>query len=300
MDQLAAMKVFAGVVEQESFTAAADKLGLSRTMTSKHVMDLENHLGARLLNRTTRRLSLTSTGRVYYERAKQVLSEIEEADREATKQSLTPGGQLRINAPMSFGISHIAPHLKAYLDRYPKVEIDLSLNDRLVDLVNEGFDLAIRIGQLSDSSLIARRIAGCPMVACAAPAYLADHGIPEHPSELERHDCLAYAYGGSHDQWRFSDGKAEISVRFTPRVISNNGDALMAAAISGLGVIVQPAFIVRGALKDGRLTEILTSFHAGELGIHAVYPHTRLLSARVRTFIDYLVTRYGDEDFRDN
>ena len=289
------MKVFASVVEQESFTLAADKLGLSRTMTSKHVMDLENHLDARLLNRTTRRLSLTSTGKVYYERAKQILSEIEEADLEAERQSLTPSGCLRINAPMSFGISHIAPNLKAYLDRYTKVEIDLTLNDRVVDLVNEGFDLAIRIGQLQDSSLIARRIAGSRMAVCAAPAYLADRGVPKHPSELERHDCLAYAYGESSDQWRFSNQKEEITVRFTPRIISNNGDALMAAAICGLGVIVQPAFIVHGALKDGRLKEILTPFNAGEVGIHAVYPHSRLLSARVRTFIDYLVACYGDD-----
>lgn len=298
MDQIAAMTVFVAVVEAESFTGAAEKLNLSRTMVSKHVMDLEAHLNARLINRTTRRQSLTGTGRVYFERARRILGEVAEADAEAGRHALTPRGRLRINAPIAFGTLHVAPRLRAYLDRYPEVEIDLTLNDRIVDLVDEGYDLAIRIGDLADSSLIARRIAGVRAVTCAAPEYLARRGVPAHPSELEGHACLAYSYASAPDRWTFRrDGDGDpVMVRVRPRIVSNNGDALAAAAIAGLGVIVQPDFIVEAALRDGRLREILPEYRAAELGIHAVYPSHRLVSARVRTFIDHLVACFGAEN----
>ncbi|MEM7171303.1 MAG: LysR family transcriptional regulator [Pseudomonadota bacterium] len=288
MDQFLAMKVFVAVVDEESFGAAAKKLNLSRTAVSKNVMDLEAHLKARLMNRTTRRQSLTGTGYAYYQRAKFILNEIEEADAEATNQSRTPHGLLRVNAPMSFGILRIAPYLKAYLDRYPGVDIELTLNDRVVDLVDEGYDLAIRIGVLADSSLIARRIASSELLVCAAPAYLETQGIPEWPSDLAAHQCLTYSYLDRPDRWRFSRGSEDLTVRITPRLISNNGDALLTAAASSLGIILQPSFIVEAALEDGRLQRILAEFDAGELGIYAVYPSNRLISARVRTFIDYL------------
>ncbi len=295
MDQLNAMKVFVAVVDEAGFGAAAERLNLSRTKVSKQVMDLEAHLNARLLNRTTRRHSLTGTGRAYYERAKSILNEIEEADAEAANQSMTPSGRLRINAPMAYGISHVAPNLRGYMDRYPEVEVDLTLNDRVVDLVDEGYDMAIRIGELRDSSLIARRIAVSHMVACAAPSYLAEHGTPEHPGDLQDHACLAYTYVSNPSRWKFISGGETVTVNVQPRLVSNNGDAIAAAAISGLGVIIQPSFIVETALQDGRLVEILTGFDAGSFGIHAVYPSGRLVSARVRTFIDYLVACAGTD-----
>ena len=295
MDQLTAMKVFVTVVDEASFSAAAEKLNLSRTKVSKQVMDLESHLNARLLNRTTRRQSLTGSGRAYYERAKRILNEIEEADAEATNQSLTPRGSLRINAPTSFGISHVAPNLKGYMDRYPDVEIDLTLNDRFVDLVDEGYDMAIRIGELSDSSLIARRIASARAVACAAPAYLDQHGEPDHPTELESHDCLSYTLISAPNRWSFTRNGETVTANVAPRVVSNSGDAVAAAAIAGLGIIVQPSFIVGPALEDGRLREILPGYDAGLFGIYAVYPSGRLVSARVRTFIDFLISCAGGD-----
>ncbi len=292
MDLLRAITVFVMVAEGQSFTAAADRLVLSRTMVSKHVMDLEAHLGTRLLNRTTRRLSLTGTGAVYLERARQIIAQLEEANREASLQSLIPRGRLKVNAPMSFGISQVAPTLRAYLERYPDIEVDLSLNDRVVDLVDEGYDVAVRIGALADSSLIARRLATCRLVVCAAPAYLEAHGLPRHPEDLTGHQCLGYTYGPGRDNWRFQGPEGSISVRVKQRLFSNNGDALMAGAASGLGIILQPAFIVHQALEDGRLVEVLAAYPAGELTIHAIYPPTRHLSARVRTFIDHLVACY--------
>ena len=295
MDQLTAMKVFVTVVDEASFSGAAEKLNLSRTKVSKQVMDLESHLNARLLNRTTRRQSLTGSGRAYYERAKRILNEIEEADAEATNQSLTPRGSLRINAPTSFGISHVAPNLKGYMDRYPDVEIDLTLNDRFVDLVDEGYDMAIRIGELSDSSLIARRIASARAVACAAPAYLDQHGEPDHPTELESHDCLSYTLISAPNRWSFTRNGETVTANVAPRVVSNSGDAVAAAAIAGLGIIVQPSFIVGPALEDGRLREILPGYDAGLFGIYAVYPSGRLVSARVRTFIDFLISCAGGD-----
>ncbi len=298
MDQLTAMNVFVTVVDDESFTRAAERLGISRTMASKHVIDLEARLEAQLLYRTTRRLSLTSTGEVYYQRARQILSEIEEADLEASSQSLMPRGKLRLNVPVSFGISHVAPKLKTYLDMYPDVDVDLTLNDRVVDLVDEGFDLAIRIGRLADSSLIARRIADCRVVACAAPSYLETHGIPQHPEDLRHHVCLSYAYGDASRDWQFRIDESDTRVRIVPKILSNNGDALMAAAIAGAGVIMQPTFIVQAALNEGRLAEILTSYEPGKLGIHAVYPPGGARSARVRSFIDFLVGCFGKRQDR--
>lgn len=288
MDQISAMRVFVAVVEEESFGAAARKLNLSPTAVSKQVMDLEGHLKARLLNRTTRRQSLTGTGSAYFERAKRILGEIEEADAEATNQSLTPTGLLRVNAPLSFGSKHVAPHLKAYLSRYPDVTVDLTLNDRVVDLVEEGYDLAIRIGQLSDSSLIARRLSSSQIFICAAPAYLEEHGTPQHPQDLPAHDCLIYSYVAQPGRWHFSRDGEDFTVRLKPRLISNNGDALTAAAAAGLGIVRQPSFIADDALRDGRLRKILTDYDASTLGVHAVHPSSRLVSARVRTFIDHL------------
>ncbi|MEM7429706.1 MAG: LysR family transcriptional regulator [Pseudomonadota bacterium] len=296
MDKLTALKAFTTVVSEGSFVAAAERLGMSRTAVSKHVMDLEAHLGARLLTRTTRRLSLTETGSGYFERARRILGDLEEADAEASELTVNPRGHLRINAPMSFGIAHIAPNLNTYLDRFPDVTVDLSLNDRVVDLVEEGFDLAIRIADLEDSSLIARRIGHTRSVLCASPEYLERHGMPGKPGDLTGHACLTYSNLSAPNSWVFRQAGQEIRVNVPSRLLCNNGDALAAAAVSGLGIIAQPAFIVGPALKAGELVELLPGHDPGGLGIYAVYATNRHLPARVRTFIDHLAACFAGKD----
>jgi DNA-binding transcriptional LysR family regulator len=293
MDRFQALSVFVAVVDKASFSAAAASLGMSRNMASRHVMALEEHLSARLINRTTRSVSPTSLGAAYYERARQILAELAAADREASLQSLTPRGRLAVNAPVAFGTRHVAPLLKAYMDAFPEVEMELTLNDRYVDLVDEGYDLAIRIGRLADSSLIARQLGEIGISVCAAPAYLAAHGTPQHPADLAGHACLGYAYAASRDTWHFAGPEGDIEVKVKPRLWSNNGDCLTAAAIAGCGIVPQPDFLVHDALLDGRLERILPGYRMASLGLHAIYPHSRQLSLRVRTFIDHLVAGFA-------
>ncbi len=292
MDRFQSLSVFVAVAEKGSFSGAAEQLGLSRNMASRHVMALEDQLSARLINRTTRSVSLTSLGAAYYERARQILAELAAADREASLQSLTPRGRLAVNAPVAFGTRHVAPGLKAYMDRFPEVEVELTLNDRYVDLVEEGFDLAIRIGRLADSSLIARRLGEIGTSLCAAPGYLAARGTPQSPADLARHDCLGYAYATNRNQWHFTGPEGDVEVKVKPRLWSNNGDCLTAAAIAGCGIVPQPDFLVRDALIDGRLERVLGAYGMARLGVHAVYPHSRQLSLRVRTFIDHLAESF--------
>jgi DNA-binding transcriptional LysR family regulator len=298
MDRFQALSVFVAVVEKGSFAAAAADLGISRNMASRHVMALEDHLAARLVNRTTRRVSLTSLGTAYFERAKAILADLAAADCEASLQSLTPRGRLRVNAPVAFGRRHVAPGLKAYMDRFPEVELELTLNDRFVDLIDEGYDLAVRIGRLTDSSLIARQLGEIETVACAAPDYLAARGTPQHPSDLAGHDCLGYAYATSRNVWSFAGPEGDVEVKVKPRLWSNNGDALTAAAVAGCGIVPQPVFLVRDALLDGRLRRILTGYRLPTLGVYAIYPHSRQLSLRVRTFIDHLVAQFSPPPWR--
>jgi len=292
MDRFQSLSVFVAVADKASFSAAAKELGMSRNMASRHVMALEEHLSARLINRTTRRVSLTSLGAAYCERARAILTELAAADREASLQSLTPRGTLRINAPVAFGARHVAPALKAYMDHFTEVELELTLNDRYVDLVAEGYDLAIRIGRLADSGLIARRLGEIGVILCASPAYLAAHGTPQHPRDLTRHECLGYAYASHRDVWHFTGPEGEIAVKVRPRLWSNNGDALTAAAIAGCGIVPQPDFLVRDGLIDGRLERILDGYALTGLGVYAIYPHARQLSLRVRTFIDHLLASF--------
>jgi DNA-binding transcriptional LysR family regulator len=296
MDQLRALRVFAAVVEQGSFAAAADHLGLSRTAASKHVQDLEARLGIALLHRTTRSVSLTQTGAAYFERARRVLDEIELADSEASLQTRTPRGRLRASVPVSFGFRHLAPRLKGFMDRYPDVHLDLIVSDRQMNLVEEGFDLAIRIGELADSSLIARRIAASRLILCAAPGYLDANGWPAEPRDLSAHLCLGYPYWSGHQNWMFTDrdGSAH-KVPVKNQLWSNNGDLLLATAVSGCGIIRQPDFIVHEALASGELVELLPDLAKPEIGIHAVYPPAAVIPLRLRVFIDYLVEAFSGE-----
>lgn len=294
MDRLSAIEAFITIVERGGFTAAAESLRISRAMVSKHVQDLEEHLGARLLNRTTRRVSLTEVGSVYYERCFQILADLAEADAAVGELQAEPVGTLRLNAPMSFGTMHLATAVADYAALHPKVAIDMTLNDRIVDLVEEGYDVAVRIGRLADSSLIARRLASSRMVVCAAPSYLARHGTPATPQELTQHNCLGYSYVSPRDEWRFEGPQGAIMVRVSGNLMANNGEALAVAARQGYGIIVQPTFIVGDDLKTGRLVRLLPEYRPAESPISAVYPHARHLSAKVRSFVDFLASRFGE------
>ncbi|WP_188380263.1 LysR family transcriptional regulator [Oxalicibacterium faecigallinarum] len=285
------MKTFVAVVESESFTAAGARLDISKAIASKYVGILEDHLGTRLLNRTTRRLSLTESGTAYYERCVQILADVNEAEQAAGQMTAIPRGTLKVAMPVSFGTICIAPLMSEYMRRYPEVKLDIALADRRVDLIEEGFDLAIRVGSLPESGLIARRLAVDRIVCCAAPAYLAARGTPVQPADLADHACLNYIYASGGDEWTFGKQRRQVSVLIDGPVRANNGDMLRLAALDGAGIIWQPYFIVGDDVKSGRLIELMTDFGGPELGIYALYPSRKHLSAKVRTFVDYLAER---------
>ena len=294
-DTLAGMRVFTAVVDAGSFARAAEKLELSRGMTSRYVAQVEAHLGVRLLNRTTRRLSLTEAGNDYYQRATQVLALVEEAEQAASHEAAEPRGTLRINASVAFGARHMGTLISAYLRRYPEVRVDLTLNDRIVDLVEEGFDVAVRIARRIDPGLVARRIGPARMIACASPAYLRQSGAPKTPADLVRHNCLTYAYAGAQNEWRFTRGKREQTVKVGGTLHANNGDILSRAAADGLGVTVQPTFLIDGLFREKKLMRVLEGWEADSLTIFAVYPSRQFLPAKVRSFIDFMLEHFGDK-----
>jgi len=294
MDRLTSMRIFTSVVESSGFSAASEQLGLSRAAVSKHIARLESHLGGRLLNRTTRQISLTEVGRVYYASCKQILEDIDAAECVVSGLSNEPRGVLRVNAPMSFGSRRIAPLLASFNTRHAAVEVELSLNDRLVDVVEEGYDLVIRIADLADSNLIARRLAPSRLVLCASPAYLLARGIPQHPQDLARHACLRYSYARHAAEWHLQGHGNEHRVRVSGPLLSNNGDALCNAAEQGLGIALLPTFIAGDAIRAGRLQCVLPGYRPPGTGIHAIYPSSRHLSAKVRAFIDFLADEITD------
>jgi DNA-binding transcriptional LysR family regulator len=296
MDRLLSMAVFKRVVDAGSFAGAARHFGISPEMAGNHVRALEARLGVRLLNRTTRRLHLTEAGAAYHARCAQILSEIEEAEAEAGAQQAAPSGLLRLTGPLTFGEQHLGPAISDYLARYPSVSMEVFLSDRHVNLIDEGFDLAIRIGVPPDSTLIARRLALASLVLCAAPSYLERRGRPEQPSDLSRHSCLVYADLRSPRTWRFTaaDGQVE-TVQITGPLSSNNPQLIVSLAVAGHGLILWPSFAVGAHILAGRLVPLLTTWHSRELAIQAIYPHRSLLSAKVRTFVDFLAERYAGE-----
>ena len=296
LDRLKGLEVFAKVASSGSLSAAARALGLSQTMVTKHVAGLEARLGVKLFHRTTRRLSITEAGRNYLEVSERILAEIEAADASVAADRVEPRGLLRLNAPMAFGTRQIAPLLAEFTALNPRVTIELGLNDRLVDLAEEGWDLAIRIGNLSNSSLIARRIAPCRVVVCAAPSYLKARGTPQSVSSLVEHNCLGYTLSQtSVDRWVFGV-RAEVNVRVSGNLRANNGEALRAAAIEGQGVIYQPTFIVADELRAGTLVALNLDQPTVELGgIYAVFLPDRHPPAKVRAFIDFIATRFAPD-----
>ncbi|HYC05062.1 MAG TPA: LysR family transcriptional regulator [Azospirillaceae bacterium] len=307
MDRLEEMCLFARVAETRSFTAAAQKLGLSKSVASRRVAELEGRLGARLLNRTTRHISLTEAGEAFYKRCIRILADVEEAERAATDLHGAPRGLLKVAAPMSFGMLHLAKAVADFLETYPEIELAMELNDRFVDLVEEGYDVAVRIGRLKDSSLVARRLCPARRVVCASPGYLKRRGVPKVPEELAQHDCLVYTNNPQPDLWTFpttpgptAPGGSEMrGVRVSTRLSANNGDVLRAAAVAGQGIVVLPTFIVGEDLAAGRLEPVLLDWTVSDQGVHCVYPPGRNLSPKVRVFVDFLAGRFGPVPYWD-
>lgn len=288
------MTVFARVVEEQSFSGAARKLAMSKSAVSKHVTKLEDSLGIRLLNRTTRRLSLTDAGQTFYQHCARVVEEIESAEHALTDLSGKPRGTLRISAPLTFGQRFMPALVADFMAMYPDLRVDFHLADHMVDLVAEGFDMAIRITRLRDSSLIARKLADFNSFTVASPDYLAKYGEPKHPLELTRHRTLAYTNIASPNVWEFEGEDGPISVKVNPVMSSNNGEFTSDAAIRGVGIAREPEFIIANALHSGELVPILRDFQLQSSGgIYAVYPERRHLPTKVRTFIDFLVERFN-------
>ncbi|MBB89660.1 MAG: LysR family transcriptional regulator [Alphaproteobacteria bacterium] len=294
MDHLTGMAVFAKVVETGTFTGAAQAMGLSKGAVSKQIAKLEDRLGARLLNRTTRRSSLTEVGAAFYERCRRIVAEAEEAELAVTRLHAEPRGTLRVNLPMSFGMIHMADALPDFMAAYPEISLDVTLDDRVVNVVDEGYDVVIRITDLPDSSLIARRIAPFRIATCASSAYWDAHGRPKHPDDLRNHACLLYSYLSNLNEWRYRGPDGPFAVRVDGPMRGNNGDLLRAAAVAGLGVVRSPTFIVGCHLVEGRLEQVLAEYEDDDRGIYAVYPHNRHLSAKVRAFVDFMAKRFAD------
>lgn len=295
-EQLREMTVFAAVVEANGFAAAAQELGLSKASVSRLLQRLEDRLGARLLNRTTRRLSLTEAGRSFYEGCQRMLAEAEGAEAAVTALTAQPRGTLRLAVPMSFGVGQLGPHLAGFLAACPELTLDVVLGDRVVDLVEEGFDAAIRIGRLADSALVVRRLASATRMVVASPAYLRVRGLPLEPADLAGHDCLHYSYFRGGRTWRFrhADGRT-AEVRIRGRLEMNNGDALISVAAAGYGIAAMPSFIAGPALAAGRLVRLMPGWvDAEDTAIHLVYPARRNLLPKVRAFVDYLAAAIGD------
>lgn len=295
MEHLSDIAVFIRIVDTGSFTATAEALGLTQSTVSKSVSRLEERFGTRLLNRSTRKFSLTEAGSMLYERGKRALVEIEEVEVEVGRLQTEPRGMLRVSAPTSFGALHLAPILPAFLERYPALTIDLQLDDRQIDLLEEGFDCAIRIKELGDSTLVAKRLAPCRQVICAAPEYLRRHGRPRTPEELKRHPVLIYTYRASLGEWILRGPNGETTkIETSARLSSNSGIALTQAALSGFGIVVPPRFYITKELERGRLEVILEDHTVlPALNIYVIYPERRYLSPKIRAFVDFLDEQIG-------
>ncbi|MES2247179.1 MAG: LysR family transcriptional regulator [Pseudomonadota bacterium] len=298
MDQFAAMKAFRAVVEAGGFTAAADAMDVSHTVVSRHVKQLETALGVQLLNRTTRRFALTQAGQTYYEHTRQILDQVETAALVVAQHQVEPTGLLRINAPMSFGLEELAQWLPAFLDAHPQVKADLVCNDRFVDLIEEGFDVGLRLAYaLSDSTLIVKRLASFEEWWVASPAYLQRRGTPQTPADLAAHDCLNYSLAAKAAQPSFTAPDGSVcTVDVGGRLQANSGIVLRSAALAGTGLAASPAFLVRAQVARGELVRVLPGFRQQPLNLYALYPQNRHLSPKVRAFVDFAAARYLPAD----
>jgi len=298
MDRFEDMRCFVQVVDRGSVTRAAEALGVAPSAVSRRIKELEARLGTQLLQRTTRRMRVTEAGRTFHARCQRLLADLDEAEAEVSAGQAALAGSLRVAAPVSFGVAHLTPILIDFLRDHPAVRLDIDFSDRVVDLVAEGFELAVRIGRLRDSSLIARKLADVRMVACAAPSLIAERGAPRHPDELREWPALCYTGSERPEVWHYGapDGTPS-SVEVKARLLAGNGGVLREAAIAGEGAVLQPSFVVYKAIERGLLVPILTDFAWPELAIYVVYPETRHLSARARAFIDHLRERIGPKPY---
>lgn len=288
MDRFLEMRVFAAVVDAGSFVKAADALDMSKAAVSRIVADLEARLSVRLLHRTTRRQSLTAEGEVFHVRSKEVLAAVEEAESEVTERSGRAVGILKVSAPVTFGVMHLAPLWAGFMEQNPDVELEVNLSDRMVDVVEEAIDLAVRIARLHNSTLVSRQLSTTRLVLCASKHYLRKHGTPRTVEDLGRHDVLAYNLLAMGDTWEFTGPEGVVSVRVKPRLRSNSGDTCRAIALGHQGIILQPTFMVHLDLQSGDLVEVMPQYQSVDLGIYAVYPTRKHLSPKVRALIDYL------------
>jgi len=296
MDNLTDIAVFVRIVERGSFTLAAQDLSLSRAVASKYVTRLEKRLGARLLHRTTRRLSLTEAGAALFEASRGAIERIEEAEAAVAQLQSEPRGRLKVSAPMSFGILHLGPAIAQFARSRPLVSLELRLDDRYVNLVEEGIDVALRIGTLTDSSLVARKLSSSRQVVCASPDYLAENGEPEVPQDLAAHNCLLYSYSSAVNVWRFTgpDGR-ELPVAVSGNLRINNGIVEAEAAVAGMGILMSPAFYVGPLIRAKKLKQVLTRYRLADLGIYALYPQRAHVPPKVRAFVDFLAERFGSK-----
>ncbi|HJV87333.1 MAG TPA: LysR family transcriptional regulator [Noviherbaspirillum sp.] len=298
MDRLQSMRVFAKVVEQGSFAGAAKALDISNAVVTRHVADLEEHLGTRLLNRTTRRLSLTETGHAYLERVTQILQEIDDAEAIASSHARKPSGTLRIYSLLGFGQLQLAQLLPAYAAQYPEVTLDVTVSDRTVDLVEDRFDVGFFVDfQKFDASMVARQLGVSEIVLCASPQYVKKHGAPRTREDISKHACLNFSYEQVRHGWPARGENGEmIQIPITNKVISNNGDLLRQCALAGMGIVLRPSFALGDDLAAGRLVRLLPQHELGKLSVVMVYPSRRLLSAKVRTFVDFITKQYPRPD----
>ncbi|MDY7578421.1 LysR family transcriptional regulator [Herbaspirillum sp. RTI4] len=293
MDRLQSMRVFDKVVEQGSFTRAAQLLDLSSAAVTRHVAELENHLGTRLLNRSTRKLSLTETGQAYLERVRQILPEIDEAEAIASSQSKRPNGTLKLYSQQGFGQYELSRLLPLYAQEFPDVTLDATLSDRTVDMVEEGFDIGIFTGlQKFDASMIVRQLGITEVSLWASPDYITRHGAPETPQDLSNHVCLSFALAHLRHHWSIKGPEGETEVEITNKVTANNGDLLNNCAAAGMGIVLRPSYTMSNAMESGRLTRLLPDHHISKIAVMMVYPSRRLLSATVRSFVDFMTRQF--------
>ena len=288
MDKLISMNVFARVAKAGSFAGGARDMSISRAMATKRIMQLEHSLGTRLFNRTTRSLSLTEVGAAYLERCQQVLADIEEMEAAATQLQTEPRGLLRISAPPVLGATHIAPALSEFLKIHPDLNVEITLQGIPGDLIDEGIDIAVFLGELEDTSFIARKLASSPLVVCGSPGYFKKYGIPKQPEDLLQHSCLVNWAITPRDQWQFRGVTGDTVIKVSGRMQANVADPIRIAAINGLGMVMLPRYIVGRDIQKGKLHVVLEDYSLAPLEIHAVYPHRKYLSAKVRTFLEFL------------
>ncbi len=293
MDTIAGMRTFAAVVEAGSFTAAAERIGMSTALASKYVGKLEDRLGVRLLNRTTRSLTLTEIGRVYFQQALQVIEDFDELEAAIQDRRSSPSGKLIVSGPATFGEMFLAPAASKFLEAFPDISIDLRLTDRFVNLVDDGIDLAIRIGELRDSGLIARRLAPSRIAICASPEYLDRYGVPVEPADLVNHNCVLDTNLRGSDDWPFTIDGQRQTVKVSGRLSVNSARATRDVLVAGDAIGLVPEYVVGEDIRAGRLVEILEPYKLPDLGIHAVYPHKRHVAVKVRTFIDFLASEFA-------